>query len=171
MPSTKHIKKKKSHVKTSKPKKKSSTHSKKHSKTRKKEISEKLDNSICLKCKNSSHVVSKCPKIWRAYILREDSHINDKLILPIHTIFCYRCGERGHLGDDCIKFESSKNSTFEASAFSGKNLEMPLSKIYYRNIKRQREDADSFEGKASFHRSHRTFHFYRPPYTKKALGE
>lgn len=167
MPSSKHIKKKKSHVKTSKSKKKSSTHSKKHSKSRKKEIAKKVDDSICLKCKDSSHTVLKCPKIWRSYILREDSHRNNKLILPIHTIYCYSCGERGHLGDDCIKFEHSKNSAFEASAFSGKNLESPLSKLYYKTIKRQREDADTFEGKPSLHKTHRTFHFYRPPYTNK----
>lgn len=170
MPSSKQVKKKKSHVKItkSKSKKKSNKNSRKNSKSRK--IKSNQDaSSICLQCENSSHTVSRCPKIWRTYILREDIHNNDKLILPIHTIYCYHCGEKGHLGDDCIKNESSKALQQEASAFSGKNLETPLSRIYYKTIKRQRENSDAFEGKHSSHKSYRTFQFYRPPYTNKKL--
>lgn len=164
----KHIKKKKSHIKASKSKKHSKKHTKKHSKTKSKKY-DKKSNNLCpsCKCKNITHEPLRCPKIWRTYVLKENSWINDRPILPIHTVYCYRCGGKGHLGDDCFKSDMSTKVISEDSAFSGKNLEQPLSKIYYKTLKRQNENSDSFDGKYSTYSNKKLFHFYRPPYTTK----
>lgn len=167
MGSNKQIKKKKSHLKVSKSKKKSGKHSKKKLKSLKngnEKQSPSLNPTTCPECHNSLHTSLKCPKIWRRYVLKEKKRITHKMVLPIHTIYCYRCGAKGHYGDDCDMYTESKHLTTEGSAFSGQNLERPLSDMYYNIIQKQREDAGSVKNNNIPHRKLKIFPFYPPPY-------
>ncbi|CCD22464.1 TRAMP complex RNA-binding subunit NDAI_0A03070 [Naumovozyma dairenensis CBS 421] len=105
--------------------------------------------SHCLAKKSRKHRLKskKCSCIWRTYLLKTPSDGNNisirlegRIPLPLHSIFCYRCGRKGHYGDDCEKRSSCADGTDFGSAFSGKNLRHNLKKQYYRSLKRSRKD-------------------------------
>lgn len=170
MGSNKQIKKKKSHLKVSKSKKKSSKHTKKKIKKLESENQKQMlshNTETCLECNSNFHTSLKCPRIWRKYILKEKNIGSNKMVLPIHTIYCYRCGGKGHYGDDCHVYADLKDLVIQESAFSGKNLERPLSNMYYNIILKQREEDENVGSNSTFYKKLNVFPFYRPPYANK----
>lgn len=168
MGNIKQTKKKKSHTKVSKSKKKSNKRTKKklkNSENANRKQSPDHTTEFCLECNSNLHTSVKCPNIWRKYILKEKTRDTTKMVLPIHTIYCFRCGAKGHYGDDCHVYSDTKHLTTERSAFSGKNLERPLSDMYYNILLKQRESFEVAEDDATSYNKLNIFPFYKPPYT------
>lgn len=85
----------------------------------------------CVVCNSNSHSRDRCPSIWRSYFLLDSSSRRN---LPVHKIYCYNCGEKGHFGDDCWEYRSSRVPNEDGSAFSGENLPQKLKPEYYRHL-------------------------------------
>lgn len=128
---------------------------------------------ICTVCKNSQHSNLRCPKIWRVYKPKEKSIYIERKIIPIHTMYCYNCGSKGHLGDDCTVRPFLEKNKDGISAFSGKNLHQTLQKIYYNMLSNQNDDNSTSSGSQAglairrHNPKYKSFHFFRPPYQKK----
>ncbi|CCC70426.1 hypothetical protein NCAS_0E03560 [Naumovozyma castellii] len=91
----------------------------------------------CRLCKKKTHPSNMCSGIWRTYILTNDAR---KRLLPLHKVFCFKCGRKGHFGDDCNDRKVSKIPKFEESAFSGNNLCDILKKEYFDLLELQERD-------------------------------
>ncbi|KAL3232912.1 zinc finger protein [Nakaseomyces bracarensis] len=91
----------------------------------------------CTICNSPKHNRDRCPSVWRVYLLKNDDGMSKKN-LPMHLIYCYNCGEKGHYGDECDKNRSSRVPNDDGSAFSGKNLTSELRSQYFYNLKKQR---------------------------------
>ena len=53
---------------------------------------------ICDLCKRTGHTEEECELLWRTSGRPWESDMSDQSI----RIFCYECGNRGHLGNDCM---------------------------------------------------------------------
>ncbi|KAF9141848.1 Zinc finger CCHC domain-containing protein 7 [Mortierella sp. GBA39] len=51
----------------------------------------------CHKCGSHSHAIEDCPKVWRVYVMSEESTPDDVVQ------YCYNCASLGHFGDACPK--------------------------------------------------------------------
>lgn len=85
----------------------------------------------CVHCNSKNHSRDRCPSIWRSYYLLDS---NVRRVLPVHKIFCYNCGGKGHFGDDCWEYRSSRVPNEDGSAFSGENLPQELKADYFRHL-------------------------------------
>lgn len=94
----------------------------------------------CTLCNSPKHLRNRCPSVWRVYLLKNED--NERKVLPMHQIYCYNCGDKGHYGDECDKARSSRVPNDDGSAFSGKNLTSELRGQYTHNIDRQRSSQD-----------------------------
>lgn len=94
---------------------------------------------FCTLCHSSRHSRDRCPSIWRSYCLKESS---DKRVLPLHQIYCYNCGGKGHFGDDCLEARSSRVPNDDGSAFAGNNLPSSVRPDYNRNLKEYKVKTD-----------------------------
>lgn len=95
---------------------------------------------FCTLCNSKKHSRERCPSIWRVYLLKEDKK---KKSLPMHNLYCYNCGSRGHFGDDCLERRSSRVPNDDGSAFSGDNLSLSLKSIYFQNLQKQKKERSS----------------------------
>ncbi|SCV99861.1 LAFE_0B04126g1_1 [Lachancea fermentati] len=95
----------------------------------------------CTLCNSKKHSRNRCPSIWRSYFLLEG---DSKRVLPMHKIFCYNCGGKGHFGDDCDFRRSSRVPNDDGSAFSGDNLPKKLKVEYYRQLNKSRREKSRF---------------------------
>lgn len=93
---------------------------------------------FCTLCNSSKHSRDRCPSIWRSYCLKDSKQ---KRLMPLHLIFCYNCGGKGHFGDDCMEGRSSRVPNDDGSAFAGNNLPSLARKDYGRNLKEYKEKA------------------------------
>lgn len=112
----------------------------------------------CTLCNSSKHSRDRCPSIWRSYCLEESKK---RRILPIHLIFCYNCGGKGHFGDDCLEQRSSRVPNDDGSAFAGNNLPSSVRRDYMRSLneyhdRKDRDNDDSY------------YDFYEPRSTRGA---
>lgn len=98
---------------------------------------------FCTLCNSKKHSRDRCPSVWRVYLLKDDSKDSKKKILPMHNLYCYNCGYKGHFGDDCDERRSSRVPNDDGSAFSGDNLSLSLKKEYFNNLQKQRREASS----------------------------
>lgn len=127
------------------------------------EESEFNEDYHCKKCYQIGHISMKCPSIWRAYIKKRALSKNfSKNVLPIHTIFCYYCGMRGHYGDDCPTNGKPKSMKYQRSAFSGKNLSKNLKAIYYNQLHNTNQNDES--NLPTKYKRGGAGHFFPPPY-------
>ncbi|EDO17241.1 hypothetical protein Kpol_538p1 [Vanderwaltozyma polyspora DSM 70294] len=105
---------------------------------------QKWKRIFCTRCNSKRHSRDRCPSVWRVYLLKDDRpKKRKKLILPMHSIYCYNCGLKGHFGDDCDLRRSSRVPNEDGSAFSGDNLTNSLKKEYFQNIDNVRRDERS----------------------------
>ncbi|CCF60722.1 hypothetical protein KAFR_0L01140 [Kazachstania africana CBS 2517] len=135
-------------------------------------IEDEMESVQCENCGQNGHKKNRCDKIWRKYLMKRKTEMSNEKMIPLHTIFCYRCGSKGHYGDDCTKRQN--NSPRVVSAFSGKNLTRNLSEIYYSFIEEIKssdlwnKDIDDINHlvKNEYTRSLRPskVSFYPPPY-------
>lgn len=95
---------------------------------------------FCALCNSKRHSRDRCPSVWRVYILKDE---NSKRTLPMHAFYCYNCGGKGHLGDECDLRRSSRVPNDDGSAFSGDNLSPGLKRQYHRNLRKQRLERDN----------------------------
>ncbi|SCU92530.1 LAMI_0E10902g1_1 [Lachancea mirantina] len=95
----------------------------------------------CSFCNSKKHARDRCPSIWRSYYLLDSSK---KRILPIHRIFCYNCGMKGHLGDDCLERRSSRVPNEDGSAFSGDNLPKGVKNDYFKCLAKNKRERGRF---------------------------
>ena len=99
---------------------------------------------FCTLCNSKIHSRDRCPSVWRVYLLKGENK-EFKKVLPMHNIFCYNCGSKGHFGDDCSQRRSSRVPLDDGSAFSGDNLCNKLKKEYFQNITDNRNDKDYYD--------------------------
>ncbi|GAV53097.1 hypothetical protein ZYGR_0AI03790 [Zygosaccharomyces rouxii] len=95
---------------------------------------------FCTLCNSKRHSRDRCPSVWRVYILKDE---RSKRALPMHALYCYNCGGKGHLGDECDSRRSSRVPNDDGSAFSGDNLSPELKKEYFQNLRKQRLERDN----------------------------
>lgn len=95
---------------------------------------------FCTLCNSKRHSRDRCPSVWRVYILKDEK---SKRTLPMHAFYCYNCGGKGHLGDQCDFRRSSRVPNDDGSAFSGDNLSPELKKEYFQNLRKQRLERDN----------------------------
>lgn len=95
---------------------------------------------FCTLCNSKRHSRDRCPSVWRVYILKDE---NAKRTLPMHAFYCYNCGGKGHMGDECDSRRSSRVPNEDGSAFSGDNLSAELKKDYFQNLRKQRLERDN----------------------------
>lgn len=117
--------------------------------------------------------------------------------MPLHLIFCYNCGGKGHFGDDCMSARSSRVPNDDGSAFAGNNLPSSVRQDYGRNLKEYKErtaneytyddyDYDTYDfnydGEDNYYYNNnknkkqpamdygdaKPSNFYAPPYNKKS---
>lgn len=122
-------------------------------------------DEFCSKCQISGHSLSRCPSIWRRYISKKRNTTNDntaKPNIPMHTLFCYNCGNKGHYGDDCPEEKHQEKMKYQSSAFSGKNLSDTLKNIYYNNLKNM--DSNEYASINIRNRNRKISNFFPPPY-------
>ncbi|AQZ10199.1 AIR1 (YIL079C) and AIR2 (YDL175C) [Zygosaccharomyces parabailii] len=98
---------------------------------------QKWKRVFCTLCNSKRHSRDRCPSVWRVYLLKDESN---KRMLPMHAFFCYNCGGKGHMGDECDARRSSRVPNDDGSAFSGDNLSLPLKREYFQNLQRQWRD-------------------------------
>lgn len=98
---------------------------------------QKWKRVFCTLCNSKRHSRDRCPSIWRVYLLKDDTKNN---ALPMHKLYCYNCGRKGHFGDDCVERRSSRVPNDDGSAFSGDNLSADLKRQYFRNVGKQRRE-------------------------------
>lgn len=101
---------------------------------------QKWKRVFCTLCNSKKHSRDRCPSIWRVYLLKDDSKNLKEKVLPMHKLYCYNCGGKGHFGDDCTGRRSSRVPNDDGSAFSGDNLSTNLKKQYQKNLKKQRRE-------------------------------
>lgn len=104
---------------------------------------QKWKRVFCTLCNSKNHSRDRCPSIWRVYLLKDESKATKQKILPMHKLYCYNCGGKGHFGDDCSGRRSSRVPNEDGSAFSGDNLSTALKKEYFKNIRKQRREEQS----------------------------
>lgn len=124
------------------------------------DISEVLISTIqCTVCQGTIHSNSECPYRWRKYITKETSINFQKRIVPMHRIYCYKCGQKGHYGGDCVLKKPIQPGI--ATAFTGRNLAPSLTEVYFNQLDNPLDDEESV-----IHRKPkiRRFNFYPPPY-------
>ncbi|SMN19913.1 similar to Kazachstania africana KAFR_0L01140 hypothetical protein [Maudiozyma saulgeensis] len=121
------------------------------------------ESAFCVACESNGHAVDRCPSIWREYIRKQErSEKLTKPTIPMHTLFCYNCGEKGHYGDDCLVDKHDEKMKYQRSAFSGRNLPISLKDIYYNNLKLMDNDVSSGQFLRQAHK--KVGHFFPPPY-------
>ncbi|CAO3626117.1 unnamed protein product [Cunninghamella blakesleeana] len=72
--------------------------------------------SHCKYCKEYSHASQYCPTLIHIYTENDPSDTKYKNF----EMYCYNCGDEGHLGDDCP--ELSNDTEYRATVFSSKVL-------------------------------------------------
>ncbi|CAB4253996.1 similar to Kazachstania africana KAFR_0L01140 hypothetical protein [Maudiozyma barnettii] len=121
------------------------------------------ESEFCTTCQSYGHVIDRCPSIWRAYVTRPVPSENPSIsTIPMHTLFCYNCGEKGHYGDDCHIDKHTEKMKYQKSAFSGKNLPSVLEPIYYNNLNSIDNNVQSSLISKQTHK--KVGHFFPPPY-------
>lgn len=111
---------------------------------------QKWKRVFCTLCNSKRHSRDRCPSIWRVYLLKDDPKNNKEKSVPMHRLFCYNCGRKGHFGDDCMERRSSRVPNDDGSAFSGDNLSQNLKKQYFRNVAKQRREEYSTSSHDNF---------------------
>ncbi|KAK9766589.1 hypothetical protein K7432_004247 [Basidiobolus ranarum] len=74
----------------------------------------------CRRCESRNHHSEECPLIWRQYVIAKP---NPAKIKP-DRMFCYNCGDYGHLGNKCSKSnmdQSSGSGAFNNSHQNSRN--------------------------------------------------
>ena len=123
----------------------------------------------CKTCESRKHNKEKCPDIWRSYKLL-DGQEKTAMLNP-QLIFCYRCGNKGHYGDDCRQMSGYSYSSVAGanleneSAFSIMNLPKRLSSEYE---KMQKMGSQNYYDRARETQARKTF--YRPPVSYNSRG-
>lgn len=147
---------------------------------------QKWKRVFCTLCNSKKHSRDRCPSIWRVYLLKDDAKSK---ALPMHRLYCYNCGRKGHFGDDCSERRSSRVPNEDGSAFSGDNLSGELKREYFKNVAKQRReeysaaryddfDYDAYEFDDAFYdeprssqnsksKKRKQSNFHPPPYKKK----
>ncbi|CAO3617747.1 unnamed protein product [Cunninghamella echinulata] len=64
-------------------------------------------NERCKHCRASDHISEYCPTLIHFYI---DNSSTTPTINNEYELFCYYCGEDGHLGDDCSYAPASRDN-------------------------------------------------------------
>lgn len=129
-------------------------------------------NEYCSKCQITGHALSRCPSIWRIYVPKKKNTIKDSTItpnIPMHTLFCYNCGNKGHYGDECPEEKHKEKMKYQSSAFSGKNLSDTLKNIYYNNLKNM--DSSEYASINVRNKNRKMTNFFPPPYKNLRAAE
>ncbi|KAG1779713.1 hypothetical protein EV702DRAFT_1086173 [Suillus placidus] len=107
--------------------------------SRSRPVAERVD--CCGRCASEAHKMNECPTLWRIYqyVADEDRlkimqtrEEKNKLGLGkggegyiASELYCYNCGNPGHLGDDCDEVAFVFDIPAEPSAFSSHNIIRP----------------------------------------------
>ncbi|ODV87462.1 hypothetical protein CANARDRAFT_26860 [[Candida] arabinofermentans NRRL YB-2248] len=128
---------------------------------------EKKKYNYCTDCESKNHSNDRCPNIWRSYITNSynDNHV---FAYPGNAIYCYNCARRGHYGDECVEYRTSKTPNINGSAFTGDNLPKELRSQYRKNLRNLSSESGSDYN--SYGNSSSRTNFYEDGSNKRKRG-
>ena len=131
------------------------------------------ENTVCDLCQRAGHPEDECEMIWRTSGKPWESDINPATV----NLFCYECGAKGHLGNDCQYRRPGKRSgsstwSFQYSIKGMNTIKGPS------NAQRIPRGGITIKGRAQQHQQpietssseDERANFYRPPISHPPPG-